>query len=504
MSSSFSTSQQQNTPITNETHRDYKEMNLPEPDLRTINNNDFNIQNNTSESLERYNVNDDTEKIKVNNECKMYENGTKYPLLTLEDALVDSTALSLKEFDKILDIYHKRNNISDTIEPISLDDLDLIINNAESNVLNIEEEKNIILDKHNLRDADILNINLYNNTNSKADDQIEIFVENKTEPEFIDKSNITLYNSSNIRKIDTDVDEPAIPATATNTILSNSKIESKFEVNKPTTFIKVIDNFSSNIESCIDSKHNLAFNVIDKEKTINDSILINSKAINFNIDKNEINDNINTSNETLAPNENSQYRGILLEHKDNGKNYFKESPKNNLTVIEVLSSDDEDSNNISKNVDTSDIIYTVSNQREEKSLDENDSHCSGYHSSDFEFIDEEEAKKFGYYSSNKFETNEQNFDDFIINDYFDTLFPKDEQNNDRDNHVIPEGDNFVNLFNNQNYIRMFDYHVESKSVTTGVSMNTNYESIGFDMRYRENRPELEACKLLINAINCYC
>lgn len=492
MSSSFSTSQQQNTPITNETHRDYKEMNLPEPDLRPINNNDFNIQNKTSEALERYNINDDTEKTKINNECKIYENGTQYPLLTLEDALVDSTALSLKEFDKILDIYHKHNNISDTIDPISLDDLDLIINNAESNVLNIEEEKNIILDKHNLRDADILNINLYNNTNSKADDQIEILVENKTEPEFIDKSNITLYNSSDIRKIDTDVDESAIPATATNTILSNSKIESKFEVNKPTTFIKVTDNVS--IESCNDSKNNHAFNVIDKEKTINDGILINSKAINFNIDKNEINNNINSSNETLVPSENSQYRGILLEHKDNGKKISKESPKNNLTVIEILSSDDEDPN----------IISTISNEDlREKSLDANDSDCSGYHSSDFEFIDEEEAKKYGYYTNNK-ETNERNLDDFIITDYFDTLFPKIEQNNDRDNHVIPEGDSFVNLFNNQNYIRLFDYHVESKSVTTGVSMNTNYESIGFDMRYRENRPELEACKLLMNGINCYC
>lgn len=496
MSSSYSISQQQNTYITNETHRDYKEISMPKQDLITMNNNDFNIKNKTSESLERNNVNDDTEK-NVNIQCKIYENVTKYPLLTLEDALVDGTALSLKEFDKILD---KHNNISDTIDPISFDDLHLIINDAESNGLNVEEEKNIILEKHNLRDAGILNGNLYNNTNSKPDDNIEILVENKTETELIDISNATLDDSSNISKIDTDVDEPAIPATATNTILSNSKIKSKFKVNKPTTVIKVPDNVSNNIESCIDSKYNHAVNIIDKEKIINKSIFINSKAINFNIDKNEINNNINSSNvKRLVPNENSQYRGILLEHKDNGKNYFKESAKNNLTVIEILSSDDEDSNNI----DTGDILsISTGEDLKEKSLDQNDSDCSGYHSSDFEFIDEEEAKKFGYFSK-KIETKEPNLDDFIINDYFDTLFPKDEQNNDKGNHVIPEGDNFVNLFN-QNSIRSFNYNVESKSVTTEVSMTTNFESIGFDMpRYREN-PELEACKLSINATYCCC
>ncbi|CAH2084148.1 unnamed protein product [Euphydryas editha] len=472
--------QQSKTNITNETYRDYKEKHIPKQELSPLNNNEFDIQIEISDTIGNNNDKNDAEDIKVNNESKMYDYDSKYPLLTFEDSLTDNTVASLKEFDKILDNYNYKtnNNLNtlNTIDPLlSFDELDLVINDIKSDVLNVVEEKNHFSDEL-LTETDILSIN--KSIDSKAEGNLEIFVENNAEPYFIDRNNINICNNSSnkSREINADV------------------IENKFKLDEPTISPKTTNKILTNTESYIISDHNYAINIRNNGNNPDENILINNNEKDSDISINEINknyNNIDASNaKTPFPNESAQYRDILVTHKDT---YLEEAGKENKsTVIEIMSSDEEDSRNITQNINKCDII-SISSEEDTKEKDSGqniDSDCSGYHSSDFEFIDENEAKKVGYYynNDNKFVIKEHDLQNLIISDYFDTLVSKDEKNLKGD-HIIPEGDNFVNLFN-RNYTPIFNYGIESKTVNTGVSMNI--DNVGFHNRMYRESPEMDA------------
>ncbi|XP_046974678.1 uncharacterized protein LOC124540948 [Vanessa cardui] len=175
---------------------------------------------------------------------------------------------------------------------------------------------------------------------------------------------------------------------------------------------------------------------------------------------------------------------------------IKTDENNNINSVQEISGavNEGNLNNTTPFVDND--IISISSDEDIKSIIEidysesNDSDCSDYHSSDFEFIDEDEAKRAGLIINNRnkeitVEIETQNYQDLIIHDYFHSPVASD-------NHVVPEGVDYINLFGG-NYTPLPTVCVQNKAISAGTSMNAGVDGIGFDMRMLQDNPELDAC-----------
>ncbi|XP_026755224.2 uncharacterized protein LOC113515267 [Galleria mellonella] len=123
-------------------------------------------------------------------------------------------------------------------------------------------------------------------------------------------------------------------------------------------------------------------------------------------------------------------------------------------------------------------------------LDDKSDNCS-YHSSDFEFITEEEANiegliiNFRPKTVNNVKQPEKanlNASSHFSRFYLPGTSQYDNNFNYRENHAIPEGDDYLNLFQGIFAPALTPLHLLENKSFRSTRMNVQFEGIGFDMK----------------------
>lgn len=189
---------------------------------------------------------------------------------------------------------------------------------------------------------------------------------------------------------------------------------------------------------------------------------------------------LNKSDHNLENTKNLQ----IVCDEDNSTNLYKQCAEAKLDIISISSTEDD--------------VIDVDKL--------NDSYCSGYHSSDFEFITESEAElngivanfvsKESYEFKNDRATQEcgSSVSAATVENYNEPPNPSPVNNNEiiTTRNEIPQGDEYLNLFRGIHDPVLplaHIYFLENKSVRV-TSMNVQFEGIGFDVRMM-HRPESE-------------
>ncbi|XP_028178939.1 uncharacterized protein LOC114366306 [Ostrinia furnacalis] len=227
--------------------------------------------------------------------------------------------------------------------------------------------------------------------------------------------------------------------------------------------------FERDIEQNVDMPQDIDSKVIEKDisnaysKEIEKDITVNSIKEIFKRETNE-KDVIVLNSEDSE----SEIDSVSLQSTAS-RNIQDEKPKITIEIspqIQYIANVNTDCCKKTKE----DIIIIISDS-------ESDDSCSGYHSSDFEFITEEEARADGFKNFNKTNTIENE----VTKTVEETQKPSCSNNNEeyRQNHQIPVGEGYFDLFRGY-HAPTTPFMFENKCM--GLLLNAEYAGVGFDMR----------------------
>ncbi|XP_035455059.2 uncharacterized protein DDB_G0287625 [Spodoptera frugiperda] len=232
---------------------------------------------------------------------------------------------------------------------------------------------------------------------------------------------------------------------------------------------------------------------------IDDYLTTDNLETQCSLNSNELDDILNeidTANEDLH----TEINNNNISDETNPNNIMNDRKvSNNSEIIDVISINSSIDEEISENEVTIDLI---------SDSDDSES-CEGYHSSDFEFISETEARMDGFIINFRQNRPNEDLEQFhgYPGQFAEELFgdrlsdpgegPSNrnefEDRTYRDNHRIPEGDNYLQLFQGlYNPLMAVSeiYFLENKSVRTSA-MNSQYDGMGFDkqLAMRRHQPD---------------